>query len=162
MGALLEAMEGGFPGKMIQGPLANSLDSHVVQVALVTGAKSIGVGPQEFEEQPDAVLREFVCREHHRGELVEVPMIEKRRVEDGEIVNVTHEIPPHRTASHDSSRKRGPFARGDLPGGVAAHTAVPLPGLSTSRRFRTSGMSTSSYLIPAGPRRSNCVSHSGR
>ena len=43
-------------------------------------------------------------------------MIEKRRAEDGEILNVTHEIPPYGTASHDSSRERGPFARSDLQG----------------------------------------------
>jgi len=68
---------------MIQGPLADSLRSHVVQVALVKGAKSSGAGTQELEEQPDVVLRKSVRYVQHRGELVEVPTIEKRGVENG-------------------------------------------------------------------------------
>ena len=51
MGALLQPMERAFPGKMIQGTLADSFGAHIVQVALVPGAEEPGARPQGFEKQ---------------------------------------------------------------------------------------------------------------
>ena len=61
MGALLQPMERTFPGKMIQGTLADSFGAHIVQVALVPGAEEPGARPQGFEKQRDVHLRDFVA-----------------------------------------------------------------------------------------------------
>ena len=83
---------------MIEGTLADSLGAHVVQVALVLGAVTIRAPAQVFEQPPNHLPRDFVVLVEQRGEPVEVAVIEKRWVENGEVVNVAHQLPPHRDA----------------------------------------------------------------
>ena len=86
---------------------------------------------KDFKQQRDVLLRDFVVLgQQHRGELVEVAMIEKRWVENGEIVNVAHRGPACTiTASRETSRERRPLARRDLQGVHRTHRHFLLPSL---------------------------------